>query len=369
MARLQSTQKPTTLLTLKKDKDESNSYMTFKSGEIILITEQGIVDGDVRFTKGDKALYGNMNGTFPLYPVGSIIFFAGSEQPDGYLTCNGQQVSRHLYPELFDKIRYTWGKGISPMTGNRHDDYFRVPDFENAANVADGVSTEYIYHMSKSSDYPYPSINDRRIHNSNPEEHYISGLFIRNLNERGIGANIDGPDYYRLHVTKLGLWDTRIASGNNRELVERQFGPSDVQMDLFQRHRHKPVSTNTTYDGDHNHRYYGAPRSRYYVKDDGTINTRVGDNGYGRKLGSYEDNSTSGYFVNFGIYSKTVPLAFNTATTQSSGAHIHYGFAGYGRNFADQLNTTNVNRSDQGHLDNARETRPKNYSVMFCIKY
>ena len=412
MARLQSTQKPTTLLTLKKDKEESNDYMTVKSGEIILITEDGIVDGDVRFTKGDAGLYGGVAGTFPLYPVGSIIFYAGSEQPDGYLACNGQQVSKDLYPELFEKIRYTWGMGIHPSTGYRNTDYFRVPDFENTANIKDASNNEeWVYFMNKSSDYPDPNINNRKIINdpNKPEEHNISGLFIRNLNERGIGANIDGPDYYRLHVTKLGLWDSRL-EGGNREYVERQYGPKDIQIDYFMRHRHQPTSTTTTSDGDHNHRYYGAPRSRYYVDDNGVkldgnayyvdrltgeyttsstdasgsanpgyqkvYNNRsisdthvAGDAGYGRKLGSYEDNSSSGYFLNFGIYSKLTPLAFNTRTTASSGAHIHFGWMGFGRNFADTLNTTNLNRSDHEHLDNARETRPKNYSVMFCIKY
>lgn len=391
MARLQSTQKPTTLLTLKKDKQESNVYPSQSPGEIILITEDGIVDGDVRFTKGAESIYG-WKGTFSLYPIGSIIYYAGSVAPDGYLACNGQAYDKNLYPELFAKIGYTWGSSAGK---------FKVPNFQNPTGSP--------YKVTSSSSHINGISN---ITNTNIEDHYIGGLFIRNLNEKGINSNVDGPDYYQLYVTRLGLWDTRLYSGLSRYIVDRGWGPGHIQEDLFVRHRHQPQSTNTTSDGAHNHRYYGAPRSRYYVDDNGvkydgltyykdsltgdytTSSTNanggsnpryykkyngksisdshmVGDNGYGRKLGAYEDASVDyrGYYLNFGIYSTTKPLGKNTRTTREAGAHVHYGYMGYGANIADRENTTYLDRLGQEDLDNSVETRPKNYSVLFCIKY
>lgn len=53
-------------------------------------------------------------------PSGSIITFAGTTTPDGYLLCNGQEVSRTTYSDLFAAIGTTYGS-TSGTT-------FKVPD-------------------------------------------------------------------------------------------------------------------------------------------------------------------------------------------------------------------------------------------------
>lgn len=45
----------------------------------------------------------------PLYPVGSVMYFATTSTPDGWLRCNGAAVSTSTYPALFASIGYTWG--------------------------------------------------------------------------------------------------------------------------------------------------------------------------------------------------------------------------------------------------------------------
>lgn len=61
--------------------------------------------------------------TFPstgggLIPPGSIIPFAGTSAPTGWLVCNGAAVSRTQYAALFAAISTTWGAGDGSTTFN-----------------------------------------------------------------------------------------------------------------------------------------------------------------------------------------------------------------------------------------------------------
>lgn len=53
--------------------------------------------------------------------TGSIIAFAGQTTPSGYLECNGSNVSRSTYADLFTAIGVTWGAGDGTTT-------FTLPD-------------------------------------------------------------------------------------------------------------------------------------------------------------------------------------------------------------------------------------------------
>ena len=44
-------------------------------------------------------------------PIGTVIWYAGAHVPDGYLLCDGAEVSRELYPELFSVIGVIYGAG------------------------------------------------------------------------------------------------------------------------------------------------------------------------------------------------------------------------------------------------------------------
>lgn len=54
-------------------------------------------------------------------PIGTILPYAGSTAPEGTLVCNGAEVSRTTYAELFAAIGTTWGAGDEETT-------FNVPD-------------------------------------------------------------------------------------------------------------------------------------------------------------------------------------------------------------------------------------------------
>ena len=53
-----------------------------------------------------------------LLPVGSYIQFAGSQAPAGFLVCNGGEISRTTYSELFAVIGTTYGSGDGSTTFN-----------------------------------------------------------------------------------------------------------------------------------------------------------------------------------------------------------------------------------------------------------
>lgn len=72
---------------------------------------EAITDGTV----GWKLIQRYIDTTF-FNPTGSIIAFAGNTLPDGYLLCDGSQVSRTTYKKLFDVIGTTYGEGDGSTT-------------------------------------------------------------------------------------------------------------------------------------------------------------------------------------------------------------------------------------------------------------
>lgn len=57
-------------------------------------------------------------GSLATIPSGAVIPFAGSTAPQGYLLCDGREVSRADYPYLFDAIGTTYGEGDGSTTFN-----------------------------------------------------------------------------------------------------------------------------------------------------------------------------------------------------------------------------------------------------------
>lgn len=64
-------------------------------------------------------------------PTGSVIPFAGETQPEGFLLCNGQEVSRVTYARLFNVIKQKYGAGDGVTT-------FNVPDYRELTLVGAG---------------------------------------------------------------------------------------------------------------------------------------------------------------------------------------------------------------------------------------
>jgi microcystin-dependent protein len=67
----------------------------------------------------DAATFGQLNAVG--VPIGTVIDFAGSAIPLGYVFCDGAALSRAGYPQLFAAIGTAWGVGDGSTT-------FNVPD-------------------------------------------------------------------------------------------------------------------------------------------------------------------------------------------------------------------------------------------------
>lgn len=75
-------------------------------------------------------------GTLQHMPPGALMNYAGAGTPEGYLECNGQNVSRTLYAALFAAIGTTWGIGDGTTTFGVPDARRRVPVGKGGAGTA-----------------------------------------------------------------------------------------------------------------------------------------------------------------------------------------------------------------------------------------
>lgn len=64
-------------------------------------------------------------------PVGTLLDFAGSAAPSGFLLCDGSAVSRTTYAGLFAVVGTTWGAGDGSTT-------FNVPDLRRRTTIGSG---------------------------------------------------------------------------------------------------------------------------------------------------------------------------------------------------------------------------------------
>lgn len=80
----------------------------------------------------------NLNNNFSYStPIGGIQAYAGNIAPSGYLLCDGQEVSRITYAELYALIGTTYGAGDGSTT-------FNVPNLKGKVIVGyDSTQTEF----------------------------------------------------------------------------------------------------------------------------------------------------------------------------------------------------------------------------------
>lgn len=104
---------------------------TNASDEIQTIAAINQNSGILKFWKGTKTEYENLpshdpntqytvtgDNTAGMMPTGSIIPFAGTTVPDGYLLCDGSAISRTTYADLFAVIGTVYGTGDGSTTFN-----------------------------------------------------------------------------------------------------------------------------------------------------------------------------------------------------------------------------------------------------------
>ena len=118
---------------------------TNASDEIQTIATINQNSGILKFWKGSKLEYDNLpshdantqytvtgDNTAGMMPTGSIIPFAGTTIPAGYLLCDGSAISRTTYADLFAVIGTVYGAGDGSTT-------FNVPMLTNACYQKSGI--------------------------------------------------------------------------------------------------------------------------------------------------------------------------------------------------------------------------------------
>ena len=334
MARGSSIQKPTTLLTIKKSMEGATTSGNIR-GDIIVITDNGQITGELRVATGNPVQTAPpwTDKTIPLYPVGAIIYFAGPNPPDGFLVCNGQEYETEDYPELANYLKGLPAESSRYSLGDVADPYYQVKPYVSTSGIYTGKE------VFRTPDYTnFAGLG--------------GGLFIRNLNYGGFGGNSTLPDW---QVDYRNETDGKNDPAAVSTLINRTFG--SVQDEMYLWHKHRFANTFSGFTGeDHVHHYFGAP---------GANN--------GHMLGyTYKSPSSTNSLI-MSMYDKVDTDIRTESSTKLHdnfdmvGTHIHAGFLGYGASYLDTEHLT-IHNVDS-NFDNSTETKPVNYSVLFCIKY
>lgn len=89
-------------------------------------------DKEDTYTKSEiDDMFDSPTITGDTYPIGAIAPFAGVTTPQNWLLCDGREVSREIYSELFAVIGTTWGAGDGSTS-------FNLPDLRNRMPVGSG---------------------------------------------------------------------------------------------------------------------------------------------------------------------------------------------------------------------------------------
>ena len=140
-------------------------------------------DKEDTYTKSEiDDMFDSPTITGDTYPIGAIAPFAGVTTPQNWLLCDGREVSREIYSELFAVIGTTWGAGDGSTS-------FNLPDLRNRMPV--GAGDDYAL-ASKGGEKEHTlTVNEMPAHSHNLFKGYDGGERIVNVT----------------NVTKNGTWD------------------------------------------------------------------------------------------------------------------------------------------------------------------
>lgn len=160
-------------------------------------------------------------------PVGSILVYAGSIAPSGWLLCDGSTISRIDYSELFNIIGVTYGAGNGSTTFNLPNLQDRMPVGKGSINTAIGstggqdsvtLTTGQLPSHNHSASSADAGSHSHTATDSGHSHNFSDAYFAENrglgTNAFGLGAASDNDnDYYnRSGTTATGNANISITS-------------------------------------------------------------------------------------------------------------------------------------------------------------
>lgn len=88
----------------------------------------------------DKVANGGFIGDYDSLPVGSILPFSSENPPIGYLICDGSEISRDSYKELFEVIGTSFGNGNGSTT-------FNLPNLNGKVPVGKSSTSDSVFNV------------------------------------------------------------------------------------------------------------------------------------------------------------------------------------------------------------------------------
>jgi len=147
-----------------------------------------------------------------LMPVGTILLYAGSTPPEGWLLCDGTSYSATNYPELFAVLGYTYGGS---------GDVFYIPDMQGRGpmgyTASDPAFSSLGYKSGEKNHTLTTSEMPGHNHSVNDPGH------IHNVNDPRHSHNISDPGHY--HNIDL---DNGLTSGGIDDASETSAGTTQT---------------------------------------------------------------------------------------------------------------------------------------------
>ena len=134
-------------------------------------------------------------------PPGSMVPFAGTNVPKGYLLCNGAAVSRTTYAKLFAAIGTKWGTGDGSTTFNLPNSHRRfmegttsageVGQYVNAGlpNITGNINSVMDWNTSSSNGAFARSVATSRLAAGNLSTGFASFAFAASTANRVFGSS------------------------------------------------------------------------------------------------------------------------------------------------------------------------------------
>jgi len=239
-----------------------NKLMPFKTPNIKVYTQTKIEE--VIKTLNNKIVY--LHSTFGLFlnkkpltcdnielPVGTIVQYAGTTPPTGWLICNGSTLLIANYSNLYDVINNIYGSDNSGLT-------FNLPDFRGrtsiGTNSTNSILSSRIIGTYEGKESQILSVNELPTHNHNATSD-SAGLHDHTGNTSIIpnhihNTNSSGDQYNQYGMMHKSYGGNNTA--NNLQLTETFNSPDiltqPLQLDIYAAgtHNHEIID-----DGLHNH--------------------------------------------------------------------------------------------------------------------